>query len=135
MNILLDTNIVLDVLLNRTEFCPESTEILALSSRSDVKLYITATSITDIYYIANKNIKNKTYIITMIKELLKIVNISGVSEKEVIFALDVNWPDFEDAIQYAIAKIQNMDVIITRNLKDYTKSDIPVYTPKEFLKK
>ena len=107
MKLLIDTNVILDVLINRPQFVKESADILRLSGNG----------------------------INMIKNLISIIHVVDVSEQEIIYALNSDWKDFEDAVQNAIAKYNDFDVIITRNPADFKKSSISVYTPSEFLEK
>ncbi len=130
---MIDTNVVLDVLLKREPFYKSSFKILELSDRNDICEYISATSLTDIYYIANRQIHNKTVVLELINNLLKIVHIAGVNEQEILFALQLGWKDFEDAVQYSSAKSLEVDCIITRNPGDYKDSQITVYNPEQAL--
>ena len=130
---MIDTNVVLDVLLKGEPFYKSSFKILELSDRNDICEYISATSLTDIYYIANRQIHNKTVVLELINNLLKIVHIAGVNEQEILFALQLGWKDFEDAVQYSSAKSLEVDCIITRNPGDYKDSQITVYNPEQAL--
>lgn len=132
MQILIDTNVVLDVLLNRTPYSANAEQILRISD-SDVQKFISASSVTDIFYIARKELKDKTLAINLIKRLLKIIHVANVSEQEIILALDSNWSDFEDSVQNSVAQSHNFDMIITRNKKDFSKSNIQIETPSEFM--
>lgn len=133
MKLMIDTNIVLDVLLKREPFYKTSFKILELTEKNDIYEYISATSLTDIYYLANKQLHNKTLVLELINNLLKIVHIAGVNEQEIILALNLGWKDFEDAVQYSSAKSIEADCIITRNPNDYIDSQIPVYNPEQAL--
>ncbi|MBP5467632.1 MAG: PIN domain-containing protein [Candidatus Riflebacteria bacterium] len=133
MKLMIDTNIVLDVLLKREPFFESSFKILELSERNDICEYISATSLTDIYYLANKQLHNKTLVLELINNLLKIVHIAGVNEQEIRLALNLGWKDFEDAVQYSSAKSVEADCIITRNPNDYIDSQITVYNPDQAL--
>lgn len=132
MQILIDTNVVLDVLLNRTPYSANAEQILRISD-SDVQKFISASSVTDIFYIARKELKDKTLAINLIKLLLKIIHVANVSEQEIILALNSNWSDFEDSVQNSVAQSHNFDMIITRNKKDFSKSNIQIETPSEFM--
>ncbi len=133
MKVFYDSNVILDVLLNRTEFLADSLDALKLSENKKVKGYISVVSITDIFYLVKKNLKNTEATIEKIKILLKIVSVSKANEKIAKRALSYNWDDFEDAVQYSVAKNSRCNCIVTRNKKDFKMSDIPVYTPTEFL--
>ncbi len=132
MQILIDTNVILDVLLNRESFAQDAVKILKLPA-SDVQKYVSASAITDIYYIARQEIRDKQLVKELIKKVLKIVKVANVSESIILSALDSDWADFEDSVQNAVAEFHDFDVIITRNQSDYKKSNLKVFSPKEFL--
>ena len=121
------------VLLNRKDFVQNAVEILKLSE-SDFQKFVSASAITDIYYIAYQEIRDKVAVKDLIKTTLKIVHVADVSELNIISALDSEWKDFEDSVQNAVAEAHNYDCIITRNKNDYKKSNLKVFTPEEFLK-
>lgn len=133
MKVFYDSNVILDVLLNRTEFVADSSAALKLSEINKVKGYISIVSITDIFYIVNKNLKDTNLSIEKMKTLLQIVSVAKADEKVAQNALNSGWKDFEDAVQYSVAKKAKCRCIITRNKKDFIQSDIPVFTPTEFI--
>ncbi len=134
MKYLIDTNIILDVLLGREPYYDDSAKVLNLSGKKDITLYVTASSITDIYYIANQTLRNKEEVKALLIKLLKVVFIAGVSEDEIRNALALSWKDFEDSVQYSAALLQEMDGIVTRNPKDYKAAEIEVWSPEDFLR-
>ena len=134
MKVFYDSNVVLDVLLNRTEFVTDSLAALKLSELNIVKGYISVVSITDIFYIVNKNLKDKQLTFEKMKILFDIIRIAKADEKTVIQALHSGWKDFEDAVQYSVAKKLKAKYIITRNKKDFENSNIKVVTPTEFIR-
>ena len=117
MRILIDTNVILDVLLKRSPFYETAIEVLKLSARDDIQEFVSASAITDIYYIAYKNLRDKAAVRELLKKLLLIVSVAGVSEEEIQKALELEWNDFEDSVQYSVAALNEMDGIITRNVK------------------
>lgn len=133
MKILIDTNIVLDVMLKREPFYRMAVEILGLSKRDDVKEYISASAVTDIYYIAYRQTRDNSAVRKLLKELLKVVSIAGVSGQEIQNALELEWNDFEDSVQYSVALLKEMDGIVTRNSSDYEGAQIKVWKPEELL--
>ena len=130
MRILIDTNVILDVLLKRSPFYETAIEVLKLSARDDIQEFVSASAITDIYYIAYKNLRDKA----AVRELLN-VSVAGVSEEEIQKALELEWNDFEDSVQYSVAALNEMDGIITRNVKDYSSAEMQVWEPAQFLEK
>lgn len=133
MKILIDTNVVLDVMLKREPFCKVSVEILSLSKRDDIEEYVSASAITDIYYIAYRQLRDKELVKKLMKELLTIVSIASVTGQEIQNALDLEWSDFEDSVQYSVALLQEMDGIVTRNPSDYQGAKVKVWRPEELL--
>lgn len=133
MKLLIDTNVVLDVLLKREPFCETAVNVLNLAKRNDVQEFISASAITDIYYISCRQLKNKGQVRGMLKNLLTIVSVAGVTEQEISNALGLEWNDFEDSVQYSVALLQEMDGIITRNPADYKASEIQVWLPEQAL--
>ena len=132
MRILIDTNVILDVLLKRSPFYETAIEVLKLSARDDIQEFVSASAITDIYYIAYKNLRDKAAVRELLKKLLLIVSVAGVSEEEIQKALE--FTDFEDSVQYSVAALNEMDGIITRNVKDYSSAETQVWEPAQFLK-
>ncbi len=132
MNILFDTNVVLDLVLDRE---PDAKNAEALFSLAEDKLiigFLGATTITTIHYISRKTIGlQKTKIV--IEKLLEIFEIAPVNDVVLKKASNLNWKDFEDAVLYQSAIYCNIDAIVTRNVVDFKKSDIPVYLPKDIL--
>lgn len=132
MRVLLDTNIILDIALKReTHFLDSSAVFKKIDGRL-VSGFITATTITDIYYIAKKE-KGHQITIDFISNLIEIIDVIGIDRQVIIESLTSKITDFEDAVQSISAIINNIDYIITRNEKDFSESDVKALTPKEFL--
>lgn len=132
MRILIDTNVVLDVLLNRETFVQDAVEILKMAEEY-VQKYVSASAITDIYYIARQEIKDKTQVKKLLMKLLQVVHVADVSESNILDALNSGWADFEDSVQNSVAESHDYDVIVTRNKNDYKKSNLMVFDPAEFI--
>jgi len=133
MTVLIDTNVILDVLLQRHEFLQASSGVILLSERSIVEGYVTASAVTDIFYITNNTYKDKRKTTRLIKDVLKTVNVAAVSGEEIHRALELDWDDFEDAVQYTTGEHIQADYIITRDPSGYGDSSIPVIQPADFL--
>lgn len=132
-NIFIDTNIVLDLLEKREEFYKE---VQILFSNADqltkINIFVSALTIANTYYILRKYYTNE--IVKGIVAKFKIlVEVLPINDKIIELALLSDFKDFEDALQYYTAIENNMDVIITRNKKDFNLSELPVFTAKEFL--
>lgn len=133
MKVFYDTNVILDVLLNRVEFLSDSMAALKLSELGIVKGYISVVSITDIFYLMKKNLKDSTLALKKMEVLFDIVHIAKADRKVAVQALNSHWKDFEDAVQYSVAKGLRAKYIVTRNTKDFESSEIAVVTPAEFV--
>ena len=133
MKLLIDTNVVLDVLLRREPFFRTAAEVLSLTQRDDVREYVSASAITDIYYIANKQMKDRDAVRDLLKRLLMIVSVAAVSEREIQNALNLAWGDFEDSVQYSVALLNEMDGIVTRNPSDYQEANMRIWLPEQAL--
>ncbi|NPV27414.1 MAG: PIN domain-containing protein [Firmicutes bacterium] len=133
MRILIDTNIVLDVLLRRTDFFDASYNVLKLSALDKAEALVTANTITDIYYILQRANKDHAKSKEAIVKLLNLVSIADVLASDVMNTLSSKITDFEDALVGTIAKRVKADYIVTRNVKDFHNSPVPAIDPKDFL--
>lgn len=132
MIIFVDSNIILDVMLPNPQFYDESYAVLS-SSLHGYDLYISAASITDIFYVARKSFDSSEKTKEAILNLLKVVSVAGVDESCIYNALNSDWKDFEDSVQHQIAQQINADLIVTRNSSDYSHSSVRIMSPKEYL--
>ena len=132
MKILIDTNIALDHLLKREPFCREAEKIIGLT-KGGVGVYLSASSVTDVYYITRKALGDKDSAMVLLKSLLRAVGVASVSGDEVRRAILLDWDDFEDAVQYASGESLNVDYVVTRNKDDFASVHIPVVTPEELI--
>jgi len=133
IKILLDTNVIIDFASKRPGFYEESKNVLSLAMRNKCKAYLTATIVTDIFYILKKE-NGVTHTINYLKEILLFIDIIGVDKNIVIDALYSGWKDFEDAVQAQTAIANDINAIVTRNVKDYRQlTTIKVLTPTEFI--
>ena len=132
MKVLIDTNIALNKLLNQKDFYIGSNTMFNLAEIGQISGYISASSITDIYYIARKSL-GKAGACEAIKKMLKIFQPATVTGDNIFKALDLEWNDFEDSVQYVVGESLSVDYIITRNADDFTCGDIPAITPEQFI--
>ena len=132
MKILVDANVALDVLLERQPFYITGSQILGLS-KGGIELFISASTITDIYYIIHREQKSKEKSAALVKNLLTSVDVAAVTGSEIRRAIDLDWGDFEDAVQYAAGEAISVDYIVTRNISDFASASLPVVAPNELL--
>lgn len=131
--ILLDSDVILDLLLERQAFCDDANMLVLACEQKLFHGYMTPVSISNVYYIFRQNASHMK-VIEQLQLLLKIIGILNMDQKQVLAALDSKFTDFEDALQYYSALHSNkIDAIITRNVKDFKKSALPVFSPAEFL--
>jgi predicted nucleic acid-binding protein len=133
MNVLIDTNVVLDVLLDRRPFVALSSKILVLSEKNLITGFISASSATDIFYIAQKTFQSTDKTYDALKSLFKTVKIASVDGKLIHEALALKWSDFEDCVQFVAARDAEADYIVTRNPDDFTGSSVLPISPAAFL--
>lgn len=134
MVLLIDTNIVLDVLLNRLEFVKDSAMIWKLCETEQVKGYISTLTYANIMYVMRKQL-TPDQIGEVFRKLNLIFEFADFSFAVLERAVNMKWKDFEDAVQSAMAESVHADYIITRNLKDFTQSKVMAFTPSELLAK
>ena len=131
MKVFIDTNIVLDLLLQRRNFLINAEKIFSLAYKGKIVLYFSAISFVSVtYYLGkhtNKDIK------AVLEDLCKIVKILPFNQRIIENTLHSNFKDIEDGYQYFTAKENNIHIMITRNVKDFLVDDISIVTPEEFL--
>lgn len=133
--ILIDTNIIIDLLARRKEFYNEAAALFSLADKRELQLTISALTLANTSYILSKLSSPKEA-----KEILRkfkvLVEILSLNDKIIVLALsDNDFTDFEDGLQYYSAIENKIDVILSRNKKDFKNSKIPVLTAKEYLAK
>jgi len=134
MTVLIDTNVILDYVLRREPFAQEARECLENLIHDDAKIWITASTITDIYYVSLRALHDASAAKSIIAKLLSAFQITSVEKADCVKALEVNMPDYEDALVSVCAKKVKADQIITRNTKHFGQSSVPAITPADFLK-
>ncbi len=132
MKILIDTNIVLDVLLERKPFVENAITIFEQIEQGKLEGYIAATTITNIFYIIRKT-EGREVAIAAINRLLIGLQFCAVDHQTVETALSIGLKDFEDSIQLACATLSQLDGIVTRDHKDFISSNLAIYSPTELL--
>ncbi|MDE5798230.1 MAG: PIN domain-containing protein [Treponemataceae bacterium] len=133
MNVLFDTNVLLDVLLSRKGFAKNSLACMELAEQKRIKGFVSASAITDVYYIMQKAVRDREVAIDGLRRLLRILGVLPVDRKDIGLAVSLGWKDFEDSVQYAVARRRRIACILTRDKDGFALSDIPVLSPDEFL--
>ncbi|GAA4210137.1 PIN domain nuclease [Pedobacter jeongneungensis] len=133
-NIIIDSDILLDFFLQRKPFLDESIKILSACEKRQVKGFVTGLIISNTYYILRKHFQHKT-IMADFKQLLVFLDVITIDKNAIIKAIDSEFTDFEDALQnFSAENHGSINAIVTRNIKDYKKSNLSVLTPIMFLK-
>ncbi len=134
MTVLIDTNVILDYVLKREPFAADALTCLDRLIIGKAKVWLTASTITDIYYVTRRTLKDPEKAKTVIAKLLNAFQVSGVDKADCLGALTVGLSDYEDALVSVCAKKVKAEYVITRNVKDFEKSAVPAITPSDFLK-
>ena len=127
MRALIDTCVIVDALQSREPFKKDAEAVFLFDA------YITAKSVTDIYYLTHKithSDSDTRKILTNLFVLFEPLDTNGLDCRK---AVSSEIPDYEDAVMVETAIRSEMDCIVTRNVRDYSKSTVPVYQPPEFL--
>ena len=129
----IDTNIIIDMLSHREPFYDESADLFSLADRNLIELSVSSLTVANTSYILLRQIETKKAK-EILRKLRLIVNILPLDDKIIGVALnDDSFKDFEDGLQYFTAIGNNQDFIITRNLKDFKASKLPVMTARQFI--
>lgn len=132
MKILIDTNIILDLILERQPFADNAIALFEQIEQGNLEGYIATTTITNIFYIIRKT-EGREVALEAIHRLLTTLQFCPVNRQTVETALNLGLKDFEDSIQLACATLHQLDGILTRDHKDFNASTLPVYTPTDLL--
>jgi predicted nucleic acid-binding protein len=130
--VIVDTNVVLDVLLDREPFVKPSIEVFRLVEESRVDAFLCATTITTIDYLLVKSLQKATAR-KALRRLISLFEIATVNRPVIERALASKIKDFEDAVLNEAGQMAGADFVITRNIKDFSGSSLKVCDPNEFL--
>lgn len=134
VKVLIDSDVILDAFFNREPHAQFSTKILALCELGEIKGYLTPLIYSNVYYLLRQAAKHER-VIEKLKQLLSITEVLQMDRNVVEKALSSNFKDFEDGLQNYAAVVNNeIDLILTRNLKDYKNSELAVFSPEIYLK-
>ena len=135
MTIMIDTNVILDVLMEREPFFTGSYGALKKALEEDAVCLVSATAVTDIFYVLQKGLKNKAKALEQMERLLQIVTVTDTLAIDIQMALSSVASDFEDAVVAVVAERNSADYILTRDSKHYKGSTVEAVTPNTFLSK
>lgn len=135
MRALVDTCVIIDALQNREPFSQEAQQIFFVIANKHAIGYISAKSVLDIYYLTHRLTHDDEATRKILKTLLGLFDVLDTTQLDCRQALSSDISDYEDAVMCETAKRCNVDCVVTRNIKDYAKSEVPVYSPQEFLER
>ncbi len=131
---LLDTDVILDFFFDRQLYAEYSSQVIGLCETHKIKGFVTPVIYSNVYYLLSRNAKQDK-VINSLKQLLSITEVLTMDKEVVKNALNSGFKDFEDSLQnFAAMNHGGVDVILTRNLKDYSSSEIGVMTPESYIK-
>ena len=132
--IFVDTDVIIDHLTDRQPYANYSTLLFELHEQNQLQIYISALSVNNIYYISRRMIGGPKAL-DLIERLIDNIEVIGTTKNEIKNTLRTGFKDFEDSIQYSTAlTIKGIEAIITRNVRDYRKSKIAIFTPEIYIK-
>ena len=132
--ILIDTDVILDFFFDRKPFSDSAAKVLSLCESREIKGFITSVIISNVYYLLRQTSTHEK-VIDKLMQLITITEILTTDRDVIIKALNSNFKDFEDALQNYSAELNgHIDLIVTRNIKDFSNSSLGVMTPENYLK-
>ncbi|AFY55483.1 putative nucleic acid-binding protein, contains PIN domain [Rivularia sp. PCC 7116] len=132
MNVLIDTNIILDIALVRLPSYDDSDQVFSFIEQGQINGYVCASTFSDLYYLIRKQ-RGRDWALNFLTQLSSICQVATVNQATISMALATNFKDFEDAILYAAAVINNLDAIVTRNQKDFPVTTPRILTPEQLI--
>jgi predicted nucleic acid-binding protein len=132
--ILLDTDVILDFFFDRKPYGDDTAKILRWCELKEISGFVTPVIVSNAYYLLKKN-STQAKVVEKLKELLTIIDVVTMDREIIMNALHSDFNDFEDALQhFSAVKNRKIDLIITRNVRDYKHSTLPVFTPETYIK-
>ena len=134
MKVIIDTNVILDAIFSRPAYKDAAEKIFILSVTDKIDAFITANSVTDIFYLAHRELHDNEASREIIRKLFGVFGIADITSNDCIAALDYAMNDYEDALLAACAKRNHADYVVTKNLSDYINSPVTAISPEDFIK-
>ena len=132
--VLIDTDVILDFFFDREPFSENAAKILSLCEKKVIAGFVTPVIISNVYYLLSQKAKQEK-VIEKLKVLLSIIDVLIIDKNSILVALNSDFKDFEDALQNYAAELNGaINLIVTRNTKDYKKSELGVMNPEDLLK-
>lgn len=132
--VLIDTDVILDFFFDRQPFSEYASKIFSLCELKVIQGYVTPVIYSNVYYLLRQT-ANHEKVIEKLNQLLTITDVLIMDKEVIVMALNSKFKDFEDALQnYSAVKTGNIDVILTRNIRDFKNSELGVLTPENYLR-
>jgi predicted nucleic acid-binding protein len=132
--VLIDTDVILDFFFDRKPFSDSAAKVLSLCESKEITGFITSVILSNVYYLL-KQTSTHEKVVEKLSQLVMITEILTTDRSAIIQALNSDFRDFEDALQNYSAELNgDIDLIITRNTKDFKNSVLGVMTPDSYLK-
>jgi len=132
--VLLDVNVCIDLIVNRSILPETKKRLFAVIIKNEIEIFVPACSIDTIFYILNSSMKiDKQVVLDSIQKLLNYTKLLHTTDLSVNHAFYSGFSDFEDGLINSLAETNAMHAIITNNITDFSKSNIPVYRPDDFI--
>lgn len=132
-NLMIDTNIFIDILTKREPFFEHSKMVLSLCEENKIHGFFTASTITDLFYLLHHEFHDTKKVYEALSDIMNIAKVLTVTSSDVLNAFSVHAHDFEDCLLATCAISNHCDAIVTRNPSDFKNFGIPVYSPEELL--
>ena len=130
--VFVDTDIIYDLLAKRDPFYFAAARLFTLADEGKIQIFISALSLPNVHYLLSKK-KSQEEARQILRKFKVLAHVTPLDEKIIDLALNSEFSDFEDAIQYFSALQNEVEVLLTRNLKDYKKAQISVLTAQDFI--
>jgi predicted nucleic acid-binding protein len=132
MRVLFDTNIILDLFLDRTPFADDAAELWQANVDGRLEGFVSAITPVNLFYVARR-LKDRPTAFQAVSEVLAAVSVCQVDQLTLQTALALQFADYVDTVQHASATLRGIDAIVTRNSKDFTEARIPILSPAQLL--
>ncbi len=132
--IYVDTNVFLDFVFHRDPFYEDAKRVLALANDDDKEVYISALTLVNGVYLSRKYKYAEDEMRSTYLQLVRFIHVVDLTKENVVGSLTRGWRDYEDCTQHQCALDIDADCIVTRNVKDYRLSSIPVYEAHDYLR-
>ncbi|MBE9226925.1 PIN domain-containing protein [Phormidium sp. LEGE 05292] len=132
MKLLLDTNVIVDIAFERQPFYDDSDRIFSFIEAGQLEGYVSASTFSDLYYIIRKQ-RGRAWTLSFLDRLASVCQVATVDRDVISMALSANFRDFEDAIQYSVARVNQLDAIVTRDRSDFPVTSPQIITPTELI--